>query len=661
VLERWGRIVVRFRVPILAGWLGLLVAGLVVSSRLSPLLATSFAVPGTESERARVLLERHFGERPDGTFTVVGRGIGTAAFRTRVARASRVVSGAHLGPVRTSGGVVFAEVVTPLDLQHAKRRTAPLRSALAGSPPLLVTGQPAVQADLDPIFTADLRRGEALAVPLTLLALVALFGVSVAVLVPFAVAGCTIATTLGAVFLVAHEMSMVAYVRNLVELIGLALAVDYSLLVVHRFREELGGGARVDDAVARTVVSAGRAVAFSGGAVATGLGLLLLVPVPFIRSMGVGGLLVPLVSVAAALTLQPALLAVLGRRLAGRRRTGAFWARLARTVMRRPRRFLAAAVVVLVALSLPALWLRVTPGSLTGIPGTSESVRGYDLLRSAVGGGVVTPTHIVVTHDPDGTATHRLANELAHDPEVLLVASGRRPPYVAGGYRRIVVAGRHDWGAFESRRLVERIRTKLAPAAHAQAVTGGAPAQGLDFVRRTYESLPWLVAAVLAITFLVLVRAFRSVLLPLKAIVLNLLAVSAAYGVLELAFHRPIEAWIPVFLFAALFGLSMDYEVFMVSRMREAHDTGESDDDAVAHGLERTGPVVTSAAAIMVAAFSGFAIGRIDGLREFGVGLAVAVALDATIVRAVLVPSVMSLLGRWNWWLPALKEGGGPG
>jgi len=567
----------------------------------------------------------------------------------------------HAGTLRRADGIVFGDISTSLDLQHAKRYTGDLRDALRGSPGALVTGQPAVQADLDPVFAADLRRGEAIAVPLTLVVLVALLGFSLAVAVPFLVAACTIATTLGLVYLLAHNVSMVAYVQNLVELIGLGLAVDYSLLVVHRFREELDRGGTVDDAVARTVATAGRAVAFSGGAVAVGLGLLLLIPVPFIRSLGVGGLLIPLVSVTAALTLQPALLAVLGRRLAGApRRDGAAWARIAGAMMKRPQLPLALGAVLLVALAVPAARLRLTPGSLTGIPGSSESVRGYNALRNAVGGGLVTPTHVVVEGGgPAGArATARLADELFHDPETLLVASVRRPPYVdaSGRYRRVIVANRHQWGDPVTRRFVQRLRNELIPAAHfprdSHVYAGGAPPQGVDFVDRAYGAVPVLVAAVLAFTFLVLLVAFRSVVLPLKAVVLNILSVAAAYGVLVLAFDHPIEAWVPIFLFATLFGLSMDYEVFLVSRIREAHDAGAPDREAVALGLEQTGRIITAAAAIMVIAFSGFAFGRIEGLREFGVGLAVAVALDATIVRIVLVPSLMAVLGRWNWWLP---------
>ena len=437
----------------------------------------------------------------------------------------------------SAGDIVFADVRTSLDLQHAKRYTTALRRSLAGGPRALVTGQPAVQADLDPIFAADLHRGEAIAVPLTLLVLIIVFGLSLAVAIPFVVAGCTIAATLGLLYLVAHELSMVTYVRNLVELIGLGLAVDYSLLVVHRYREELRQGLAPDEAVVRTIATAGRAVAFSGGAVAVGLGLLLVVPVPFIRSMGIGGLLIPVVSVVAALTLQPALLSLLGARLAGRARGGAFWGRLARSIMHRPRTFLAAGGLVMVALAVPAATLKLTPGSLTGIPSSAESVQGYDALRNALGGGLVTPTHVVIV-DGGAAATERLVRELAHDPETLVVARGKRPPYVAGGgrYRQVIVANRHEWGAAATRRYVERLRSRLIPGARfpaaARVYAGGAPPQGVDFVSRTYDALPWLVLCVLVFTYLVLLRAFRSAVIPLKALVLNALSVAATYGVL---------------------------------------------------------------------------------------------------------------------------------
>ena len=664
---RWTQFVLRHRLSVLAAWLAVLVLGGFASSRLAPLLSNSFDVPGSGSDQARRLLARDFGERPDGTFTIVfrvrhpdGRSV-QDRLRRRVTAGAAAVPNAHVGQLRTGAGIVFVDVATAYDLQHAKAHTGALRRALSGAPRAYVTGQPAVQHDLDPVFAADLHRGEAIAVPLTLLVLLFVFGLSAAVLIPFAVAACSVAASFVVVWAVAHDLSMVAYVRNLVELIGLGLAVDYSLLVVHRFREELRTGSTVDVAVERTMATAGRSVAFSGAAVAVGLGLLLVVPVPFIRSLGIGGLVVPIASIAVAATLQPVLLALVGRRVLGERREGPFWGRVARRVMRRPGVVAAAGSALLLVIAAPVIRLHLTPGSLTGLPSSVESVQGYDLLRNALGGGIVTPTHIVVA-PPAPAAARRLVTAIAHDPETLYVASGSHPPYTGSGAQQIVVANRHDWGDDETRAFVRHLRYDLIPRAAfppgTQVVAGGAPPQGLDFLDRAYGAFPWVVAAVLSLMFVVLLWAFRSVLLPLKAVVLNVLSVAAAYGILAATFRHPIEAWIPIVLFATLFGLSMDYEVFIVTRIREAHDRGATDTEAVALGLERTGRIVTAAAAVMVIAFLGFAVGRIEGLRQFGIGLAAAVALDATVVRALLVPSLMALLGRRNWWLPRVASRG---
>jgi RND superfamily putative drug exporter len=263
-------------------------------------------------------------------------------------------------------------------------------------------------------------------------------------------------------------------------------------------------------------------------------------------------------------------------------------------------------------------------------------------------------------------------DRLFHDPEVYVVATGSKAPYVSpdGRYARVLVVGRHEYGEPASRRLVARIRDELVSGARfpagTQVVAGGAAPQGVDFLARTYDPLPWLVALALAATYLVLARAFRSLLLPLKAVLLNLLSVAAAYGLLVAVFHfgvgagllgvhrsAEIEGWIPVFLFAALFGLSIDYEVFLVSRMREEWDARHDNTAAVAFGLERTGRLITAAALVMAVSFGGFVAGRVPGLQQFGLGLAFAVLIDATLVRALLVPSLMAIVGRWNWWLPS--------
>jgi putative drug exporter of the RND superfamily len=691
LLARSTRWVLRCRWAVIAAWLVLLIAGAAASTRLSSLLSNDFAVPGTDSAGVANILARHFGDGSNGDYLVVfatqrARG---PAFRLRlqaiVDRAVAVVPSARVGAVRAAGrNVFYASVVSQLDLRRAKQETSVLRRALRAPQGVTayVSGQAAIQHDLEPIFAADLRRGElAIALPAALTVLVLVLGLSAIVTLPLVFAGATIATTLGLVFAVAHAVTTATYVTNLVELIGLALAIDYSLLVVYRFREELARADRVEDAVVRTMGTAGRSVVFSGATVALGLALLLFIPVPFVRSLGVGGLLIPLVSVAAAATLLPALLSVYGRRgstrlSVGRRRSPGnhFWPRLARTIMRRPLLFLAGGAALLLLAASPALALRLTPGSADGVPQTLPSVRGFDVLRDAVGAGALSPTQILVdggrrggaTTTPERAAIARLTRLLRANPEVVGVQSFPDP---TERYDELLVLGRHEYGQEAALRFVSRLRRTIVPRARfprsARVLVGGGAAQGADFLGRSYRAFPWLVLGVLALTYPLLLRAFRSLLLPLKAIILNLLSVSASYGMLVVFFRwglgartldlyqfDQIEGWIPIFLFALLFGLSMDYEVFLVTRMREGWDEGLDNARAVAYGLERTGRIVTAAAIIMVAAFSGFVAGRIAGLQEFGLGLAVAIFVDATIVRIVLVPSLMALLGRWNWWLP---------
>jgi uncharacterized membrane protein YdfJ with MMPL/SSD domain len=695
VLERWTRAVLRFRLAVLTLWLFILVFGIWTTTRLPGLLSNSFAVPGTDSDRARTILERNFGERSDGSFAVIfptshPTDSGTRRrLARRLARAAQVVPTGHAGRLMTGGGILYGTVDTTLDLRHAKRYTDDLRHALVTErgPPAHVTGQPAIQHDLDPVFDSNLRDGEKIAIPIALLILVAVFGVSLAVAIPFAFAVCTITGTLAIVYGLAHELSIVTYVTNLVGLIGLGLAIDYSLLVVLRFREEVERGLPTEDAIVRTIATAGRAVIFSGLAVAAGLALLLVIPVPFIRSMGVGGLLIPLVSILAALTLQPALLSLAGRRgvraIALRTRSygveHGFWERLAGAIMRRPAPFLAGGTAVLVAAAAPALFLQVTPASLSTVPRSLEAIRGFDLLADRVAAGAATPTQVVIdarapgdaTRQPLQSAIDRLGEALVRDPEAYVVASGAEPPYVdrTTRYARVIVVNRHVYGEQPTQDFVRRLRERLVPASRfpkgSEVFVGGIPAQGFDYLTSAYGSFLWLAAGALVLMYLILLRAFRSILIPLKAVLLNGLTVAAAYGMLVVAFRwgpatdalglsraDEIEGWIPIFLFATLFGVSMDYEVFLVMRMREAWDQGHDNARAIAYGLERTGRLVTAAALIMVAAFAGFVGGDIGALQQFGLGLTFAVLLDATIVRAVMVPSLMAVFGEYNWWLP---------
>jgi RND superfamily putative drug exporter len=698
-LESLTRLVLRFRWLVLGAWIIVLVASGAAASGLSGLLTNRFTLPGTDTDRAETILKDHFGQRSTGSFTLVVRADGRARqlvpeVRAAAERASRQLPTSRVASVApASADVVVANLVSDLEPADAKGHTAAMRAAVGTIPGAQdwLTGQAATEHDLDPVFAEDLRKGELfIAVPIALLLLVFTFG-TLAFLLPAIFALFTIPTTLGIVWIFANFMELTTYLTNLVSLIGLGIAIDYSLLVVYRFREELQRGGSKEDAIVRTMATAGRAVVFSGTAVAIGLALLLFMPLPFMRGFGVGGLIIPAVSVLAAVTVLPALLSVVGGRLDRvrllpramlERRAShelGFWPALARTIMRRPVLFAASAGAILVALALPVLALQLGPGSNTGIPRSLEAVQGLDQLTGAVGAGATAPTNVVVDTGTAGGATDadvqaavaRLQASLRTDPEIAAVRfDPRERQHVdpTGRYLNIEAVGRQDYGKPESLEFVSRLRGDLVPLAGfpptAEVYAGGGPPGGKDFLDLTYSWFPWLVVAVLAATYVLLLRAFRSLLLPLKAIILNLLSIGAAYGLLVVVFkwgagewagliaYDQIEGWIPVMLFAMLFGLSMDYEVFLVSRMREEWDNGKTNEAAVAEGLGVTGRLVTAAGLIMFAAFMGFVAGSIVGLQQFGFGLAAAIIIDVTIVRALLVPSAMKLFGRWNWWLP---------
>ncbi len=685
MLARWTRAVTRWRVVVLVVWVAAGASGLLGYHQLTGRLTTSLAVPGTASARADALLRAHFHESIEGAFTVVVRASGRAIARdeARLARAG-ASCGLHAVEERGVGGLLVADLESPDTLARAAALTPRLRAALRadGLPGALVTGPAALQADVTPILAADLHRGELLALAAALVLLTAILGVSAAVLIPFVVAGLTTAVALGLVDWLASWRLMVLYVPNVVALVGLGLAIDYSLLIVHRYRAELTGGA--EGAIERTMASAGRTVVLSGAAVAVGLALMLGIPVPLVASLGAAGLVVPVVAVAAALTLQPALLALAGPRGVavhgwaglleppdpGRSR----WARLARAVVARPRRVLALALVVLATLAAGASQLVLTPGSLSAIPPQMPSARAIALVRHTVGPGVLTPLEVLIdTGRPGGVrapaeraAQQSLALRLLRVPHVELVATDVVAPFVdaRGQVARILVVSTGSLGSPASQHLVGVVR-RLSAAARfppgTSVVVGGAPAQGVDFLHAVYGRFGWLVALALAGAFLLLTWALGSALLAGWAVVLDLLSIGAAYGGLTWWFHAglgsvtgtyhvaQIEGWVPVFTFAVLFGLSMDYEVFIVARLREAHQAGRPIDEAIVEALASTGGVVTSAAIIMVGALSGFVLGRVAGLQELGVGLALGVLVDAVVVRGLVLPSVLTLSGRWLW------------
>jgi RND superfamily putative drug exporter len=719
VVARWTSFVIRNRKKVLVAWFAAVLVGGGLSAGLADLLSNRFSVPGAEAEEGLDVLEDRFSER-GANFTLVADPENgeidlalTARLQRAADRAATEVKDGKAGPVREiGGGLLTSQITTSLEAVDAAERVDAMRDAMGevrGATTYL-TGFPAIENDMTPIYEEDLLRGEMIALPIALLVLAFMLGTLVGMAVPLLFAMATIPVTLGFVWGFAHVLDMAEYVQNIVTLIGLAIAIDYSMLVVFRFREELRRQESAHDALVTTMETAGRATLFSGLTVAVGLGLLVFMPLPFMQSMGIGGVLVPLVSIAAAATLLPALLAVLGakvnrlrivpRSVLDRRSKGegGLWARLAQSIMRRPVPYLAVTVTLMLALAYPATQMKLTGGDNRGIPRTTEATRGLGLLEDNVGPGALSPSQVVVdtgspggVWDPDVLAAQEsLTSKLRGDLEVdtstveaavsLVGPSGRATPEVVAAarkanlvdesqrYLQVRAAGRGDTGTEAAQDLVERVRDQYVPdagfPAAADVKVTGAAAFGVDFIDVAYGAFPWLVLAVLVLSYVLLLRAFRSVFLPLKAVVLNCLSVSATYGVLVLAFQEElgagigfdtspqVEAWIPIFLFAMLFGLSMDYEVFLLSRMREEWDKRRNNEDAVAFGLQHTGRIITAAAVIMIAAFAGFTAGTFVGLQMFGLGLSAAILLDATVVRAIMVPAAMKLMGKWNWYLP---------
>ncbi|MEN3285107.1 MAG: putative drug exporter of the superfamily, partial [Solirubrobacteraceae bacterium] len=410
-MARWTLSVIRHRRPIIAIWLVLLVVGGAAASNLGGLLTNRFSVPGSESERGLDLLKDRMNERSDGAFTLVAQGLhgppDPAAVAAAAQRGAGAVKGGRASAVqRASGNVVYVQITTPLENQDAAKKTPDVRKAIGTLPgaKTYLTGFPAINHDTQPIYNHDLGRGELIAGPIALLVMLLMFGTLGGVVVPVVFAAVSIPTTLGLVWIFAHTMDMAIYVTNIVTLIGFAIAIDYSMLVVFRFREELALHDDPRDALITTMSTAGRATLFSGATVAVGLALLVFMPLPFMRSMGVGGLLVPLVSIAASATFLPAFLAVMGRKVnrlrviprrilerrAAQDVTG-LWHRLAMAIMRRPIVWGGLAAALMIALALAATGLHLTAGDNRGVPLTTEATRGLAVLERTLGPGALAP------------------------------------------------------------------------------------------------------------------------------------------------------------------------------------------------------------------------------------------------------------------------------
>ena len=695
MLVNWTRAIIKHRRPIFASWLLVIIVGLLAATNLNQYLTTSLEVPGSQSEKANALLAKGFGENTEGTFTVIYKYSNAtdaqmARIKQGIENAASSIPTARIAAQRALAGTIYTNISTSFSLVEAAPYTSTLRNELAkqGLSHAYVTGPPAIEKDVTPVLARDLKRGQAVAIVIALLLLLLLLGSTWAIFIPLIFATSSVSMALGIIYLLAQKFLMVLYIPNIVELIGLGLAIDYSLLMLHRFRRELIINSDKTDALMRTMQTAGRTVVLSGLTVSIALSTLLLVPVPFVRSLGAAGVLVPLVSIFAALTLQPLLLWILGTRVFSDGYQGimgkkdplqGLWAQLTRWVIPRAKSVFSITLIALLLGACLVFKLEITPSSLTAIPSTLESGKVISDITKKVGPGFITPNEIVIDFgSPQAQvstaadqARQALMTKISVMPEVFMVASGKGSLYVdaTGQFMRMYVIGNDAIGDAKTRTLVNKVRAAAIAAKGfpegTRLYVGGSPAQGVDLINAILGALPWIITLVLLVAFLLLARTFRSILLPIKAILMDLISVSIAFAVLVLTFKfglgskllgtyrlDQIEAWVLIFMFAVLFGLSMDYELFLVSRMREAKDAGTSNNDAIIEGIANTGGVVTGAAIILVGALSGFVFGHFAGLQELGVGLAVGIIIDATIIRGLLLPSSMVLLGRWNWWLP---------
>jgi RND superfamily putative drug exporter len=547
-----------------------------------------------------------------------------------------------------------------------------------------VTGEWTSDADVNELSLEDLKKGELFfGAPAALIILLLVFGAVVAGLVPLILAIVSILVALALVALLAQVYEVSVFTQNMLIGMGLALGIDYALFTLSRYREERLQGRSEPDAIATSGATAGRAVLFSGIAFVLAMFGLLLVPSSIFRSLAAGAILVGIVSVVAALTLLPAVLSLLGDRINSVRipyfgraaeqagREGRFWGSIVRWVMRRPVLSLALAAGFLLLLAAPVLVLETGSSGPSTIPDRYESKQGYLLLNEEFPGQTTEPVVIAVAGDVESPAVQdalgRLEQELASRPifgEPAVETSGD------GTVASVTVPIAGDSIADPAVDAVRSLRSEAIPRAfegtNAEVYVGGNTAEELDYHETVDYWLPIVLVFVLGLSFILLTIAFRSIVVPATAILMNLLSVGAAYGLLVLVFQEgygnellglreadTVEAWVPLFLFAVLFGLSMDYQVFLLSRIRERFSQTNDNEAAVIFGVGSTARLITGAALIIIAVFWGFAMGDMIMFQQMGFGIAVALLIDATIVRSVLVPATMKLLGRRNWYLPS--------
>jgi RND superfamily putative drug exporter len=703
MLERLAHFVIRRRRYVIGAWIVLTLFGMYSAKAVSSRWLEEFSIPGYSAYEANQRTLKTFGTgeqaphvivfHSDGDVTAMP-GIGTA-----IDGVSQQFSGFRVASYYSTGSdayvsddrhTTFATFYPPGNQGFsAETFTGEIRDAFeAAVPPgvtVNLTGRDALYEseggdDNGPSVLTEALIGAAGAT----LILLFVFGTLPAIVMPMLMAAASILNTFTLIWLLTYVTSVSLIVQFLVALVGLGVAIDYALLMIFRFRDELRHGSDVETAVVETMTHAGRAVIVSGSTVAIGLFSMVILPIPVIRSIGIGGLLIPLVSVCAAITFLPAMLSTLGTRInrlrvlpkrivEGTDEEKGFWWRWSHFVMRHSWLTAGIGVVIVAALMVPAIQLNPSEAKAADLAGAAsdDAVVGLQRLSDAgISHGVLKPFVVLIENNGSRAAAVDVAERLSTTEG--MAGAAAPPTWRAGDSQLVEAFADEDAAAKGARGTISHIQDDVLPqlqrrlGGNTRVTLGGIAPEDRDFVHAVYGKFPYVLAFVILLTLVLLMRAFRSLFLSVKAVILNLLSLGAAFGIIVFIFQQghgsetiwnvhatdAIISWIPLMIFAFLYGLSMDYEVFMVSRMRETYDETGRTEDSIALGLARTGKLITSAALVLMFAF--FVLSTSPGVdvKQFGIGLAAGIIFDATVIRALLVPSIMRIAGDWNWWLP---------
>jgi putative drug exporter of the RND superfamily len=703
VLAQLARGIMRHRRLVAGVWIVLTIFGAFSAQQVSKRWLEQFSIPGFSAYEANQRTLRTFGSGEQAPNIAVLRVKGdvtkSAAARDTLARVADEFPRFRTSSYFTTGSLAyvsrdrhtaFATFYPPgrpsfSSDSNFKEIRAALKAAAPPGVETHVTGRDALydsqgsESGGPSVLTEALIGGAG-----ALVILLFVFGTVPAMLTPILIAVASILNTFTLIWALTYVTDVSIIVQFLVALVGLGVAIDYALLMIFRFREELRHGNDVETSVVETMTHAGRSVIVSGSTVAIGLLSMVIIPIPVIRSIGIGGMLIPAVSVLVAITMLPALLSLLGHRInsvrvmpkrivEGSDREAGFWWRWAHLVMRRPIAVGAVGLAIVALLLVPASQLNPAEAQAKDLAGakTADAVIGLnELTRSGISAGAVKPFVVLVEHSPGTQALRTVVTRLESTPGI---AGASAPAAWRKDDSALVEAiPSQDGAAKPVRQTISNLQHDVLPAlesqigGNARLTLGGVAPEDRDFVHAVYGKFPYVLAFVILLTFVLLMRAFRSVFLAVKAVILNLISLAAAFGIIVFIFQQghgaeaiwnvhPTDAiisWIPLMIFAFLYGLSMDYEVFMVSRMREAYDETGQTRESVALGLARTGKMVTSAALVLMFAFFVLSTSPGTDIKQFGIGLAAGIIFDATVIRALLVPSIMAVAGRWNWWLP---------